>query len=74
MEQSVCITTKWFSTELAKPKDQQKIKFKPIIDDTVCDNITYTGMYIEKEDMFFIGEENEGDFLFSSQVLFWANC
>jgi hypothetical protein len=47
------------------------VAFKPLLDDFDVDDITYEGIYIKSEDMFFIGFEDEGDFLFSFGVSFW---
>jgi len=62
---------KWYSIDLIKPQDAQKVAFKPLLCDFDTDDITYEGMYIQKEDMFFIGNGETGDFLFSFQVSFW---
>jgi len=35
------------------------------------DNNVYDGLFIQKENLFFIGFEESGDFLFSFQVKAW---
>lgn len=62
---------KWYSVDAKRPEDGQKVAFKPLLDDFDVDDITYEGIYIKSEDMFFIGFEDEGDFLFSFGVSFW---
>jgi hypothetical protein len=64
---------KWYSIDLMKPQDGQKVAFKPVLGDFDIDDITYEGVYLLSEDMFFIGNEETGDFLFSFQVSFWKN-
>ena len=64
---------KWYSVDVNKPADGQKVAFKPVLGDFDIDDITYEGVYIEKEDMFFIGFGEDGDFLFSFQVSFWKS-
>lgn len=61
----------WYSVDQKKPKDGQKVAFKPLLGDFDIDDITYEGFYIKSEDMFFIGFEDKGDFLFSFSVSFW---
>ena len=63
----------WYSIDVEKPKDMQKIEFKPI---TELDeqNVTYQGIYIEKEDMFFVGfEDTTENFYFSWGIAYWRN-
>jgi hypothetical protein len=48
-----------------RPKDKQKVSF------TGEDGESYEGMFIDSEDMFFIGFEDSGDFLYASQVESW---
>ncbi len=50
---------------IKKPKDNQKVRF------TDFNGKTYDGLYIQSEDMFFIGFEESGDFLFRLQVKSW---
>ena len=61
----------WYSTEVQKPKDLQKIEWKLI---TPFDGIhnDLQGIYIEKEDMFYVGfEDTSEDFYFSWAVAYW---
>jgi hypothetical protein len=60
----------WYSVDLELPLDGEKVTFKPIKNDKK-DSLEFHGIYIFSEDMFFIGFEDEGDFLFSNQVAFW---
>jgi len=55
----------WYQPTDCKPKDGEVIVFK---DDN---NVEHHGIFIEKEDMFFIGYEDCGEFRFSNQVEFW---
>lgn len=57
--------TIWYSTEVIKPKDEQKVLFK------TTDNKELAGIFIEAEDMFFVGFQDSGDFYYSFDVEFW---
>jgi len=48
-----------------RPKDNQKVSF------TDGDGETFEGIFIADEDMFFIGFEETGDFLYASQIESW---
>jgi hypothetical protein len=63
----------WYSVDLQLPQDGQKVTFKPT-ENNNANNLEFDGIYIKSEDMFFIGFEETGDFLFSSQVAFWKLC
>lgn len=57
----------WYSPEI-KPKDNQKIRFSVKDNDLILE-----GLYIESENMFFVGFENESDeFYFSWQIEKWC--
>jgi hypothetical protein len=64
----------WIKPTEAKPKDGQKIEFK-VNNEKLKSNFSHSekkGLYIESEDMFFVGFENESDdFYFSWYVLCW---
>jgi hypothetical protein len=61
----------WYSPDVQKPLDRQKIVFKPITDSDK-QNLTYEGIYIESEDMYFVGFEDASDhFYFSWGIAFW---
>jgi hypothetical protein len=63
----------WYSPDVKKPLDGQKIAFKPITESDEQD-LTYEGLYIEKEDMYFVGFEDTSDgFFFSWGIAFWKN-
>lgn len=63
----------WYSPELKKPENLQKIAFKPIIESDEQD-VTLEGLYIESEDMFFVGFEDSSDhFYYSWGIAFWKN-
>jgi hypothetical protein len=57
----------WYSPEVKKPFDQQKVVFRTSL------GKEFVGLFIEKEDMFFVGFEEQGDFLFSREVEFWKD-
>jgi hypothetical protein len=57
----------WYSPEVKKPYDQQKVVFRTSL------GKEFVGLFIEKEDMFFVGFEEQGDFLFSQEVEFWKD-
>lgn len=61
----------WYSPDLKKPIDGQKIAFKPIGQGDEQE-ITYEGLYIEKEDMFYVGYDDCSEwFFFSWDIAFW---
>lgn len=59
--------TVWHSPEI-KPHNNAKIRFKLKDDDSI-----YEGLYIEQEDMFFVGFDNESEhFHFTWKVEKWS--
>lgn len=48
-----------------RPQDNQKVLF------TDEEGNEHEGLYIEDEDMFFIGFDDTGDFLYAMQVQSW---
>ena len=56
-------TIKWYSVELQLPKNGQKVTFKPT-ENNNANNLEFDGIYIKSEDMFFIGFEETGHFLY----------
>lgn len=63
-------TIKWYSPEVKKPYDNQVVEFKPTAEMDEQD-VTYEGLYIESDDLFFIGFAERGDFIHSPFVAFW---
>lgn len=60
--------TIWKSPKI-KPKDNQKVKFKPKNSEKI-----YEGLFIEQEDMFFVGFENQSqNFYFSQFIEKWTD-
>lgn len=56
----------WYSPELAKPKNEQKILF------ITKDGQEFAGLYIEAEDMYFRGfEDSSSEFHYGWGVDFW---
>lgn len=56
----------WHSADI-KPQDNQKIRFKTYVSAQI-----YEGLFIEKEDMFFVGfGDKSDDFFFSFQIEKW---
>ena len=49
-----------------RPKDNQRVSF------TDDNGEKHEGIYIEDEDMFFIGFDDTGDFIFASQIDSWT--
>jgi hypothetical protein len=59
--------TFWHSADI-KPEDNARIKFKKYDSPEI-----YEGLFIKKEDMFFVGFENESDnFYYSQFIEKWA--
>jgi hypothetical protein len=57
----------WYSPDVKKPLDMQQIVFKPL-----KDSDEHEGIYIESEDMYFVGLEDASDhFYFSWGIAFW---
>ena len=63
--------TIWYSVEVKKPNNLAKVEWKL---NTELDeqNTNYQGLYIEQEDMFFVGfEDSSEEFYFSWGVAYW---
>jgi hypothetical protein len=61
----------WYSIEVQKPKNLQKIEWKLITPFEGIHN-DKQGIYIEKEDMFFVGfEDSSNEFYYSFAVAYW---
>lgn len=63
----------WFSPKEKKPKNFQKIAFIPVTESDE-QSFIWEGLYIETEDMYFVGFGDESDhFYFSSKIESWSN-
>jgi hypothetical protein len=64
----------WIKIAEGKPKNLQEIQFKLKTDvlNSTYSNLVKNGLYIESEDMFFVGFEDESDeFYFSWSIEHW---
>ena len=62
--------TIWYSPDVKKPYDNQVVAFKPITEQDEQD-VTYEGIYIESDDLFFVGFNSTGDFVHTQFCAFW---
>jgi hypothetical protein len=63
----------WFSPKEKKPTNFQKIAFVPVTESDE-QSLVWEGIYIESEDMFFVGSDDETDhFYFSRNIESWSN-
>jgi hypothetical protein len=60
----------WLDPKKSKPAELQLVAFYATKDFNLPPTI-YEGVYIEKEDLFFIGFADSGDFFFSRSIHRW---
>jgi hypothetical protein len=61
----------WYLAKDKLPKENTPILFKPK-EETKRMNVIYLGEYIKSDNMFYIGIEDSGDFLFAFDVYKWC--
>lgn len=61
------VEIRWYHPKVKMPNSNEKVRF---VDE---DGSEFTGTFIADEDMFFIGEDETGDFRYSNQIFVWTS-